>query len=250
MKKFNLKIFTIAFAIFNFLVIDSRAVDSPIATDSRIKTFVYSQNEVFKITVHYGYQTSIEFADGETIQTISVGNNYAWQLLPMGGRLFIKPLEDNVLTNMTIITNKRTYQFEVQSKPASYAQDDELVYVVRFFFPDNSKDIIKPNLTENSTKKEKAIPVIKPYNFNYIVTGAVRFAPAKVFDDGVKTFFYFDKNLDYQPVIYSIKDNKKEKIDAKSVNDYLVINLIAKQFELNFKGQVIEIINENYINEE
>ncbi|MDJ1407606.1 MAG: hypothetical protein MRQ13_04430 [Candidatus Midichloria sp.] len=46
-------------------------MDKPIATDSRIRTFVYSQNEVFGIVVHYGYQTNIEFADGEEIQTIS-----------------------------------------------------------------------------------------------------------------------------------------------------------------------------------
>ena len=55
-------------------------IDQPIAIDSRIKTFIYSENEVFRLVVHYGYQTSIEFAEDEEIQTISAGNNYAWQL--------------------------------------------------------------------------------------------------------------------------------------------------------------------------
>jgi type IV secretion system protein VirB9 len=68
------------------------ADNKPIAMDSRIKTFIYSENEVFRLVVHYGYQTSIEFADGEEIQTISVGNNYAWQLTPVGRRLFIKAI--------------------------------------------------------------------------------------------------------------------------------------------------------------
>jgi len=33
----------------------------PITTDSRIKTLVFSPNEVFTITTHYGYQSNIEF---------------------------------------------------------------------------------------------------------------------------------------------------------------------------------------------
>ena len=97
----------------------SAAANRPVAIDSRIKTFIYSENEIFRIVINYGYQTSVEFAEGEEIQTISVGNNFAWQLTPVGRRLFIKPLEENILTNMTILTNKRVYQFEVQSKSQS-----------------------------------------------------------------------------------------------------------------------------------
>ena len=61
-----------------FAMTDTR----PIATDSRIKTFVYSENDVFRVVVHHGYQTSVEFAEGEEISMISIGNNYAWQLTP------------------------------------------------------------------------------------------------------------------------------------------------------------------------
>lgn len=244
MKKFRkFTLLCLLIASMQFIVCNCFA-DLPVATDSRIKTFVYSQNEVFRIVVHYGYQTSIEFADGEDIQTISVGNNYAWQISPVGRRLFIKPLEDNVLTNMTIITNQRTYQFEVQSKPASYLQDEELVYVIRFFYPDGNKDIIKPNIIHEDLKS-KPIPVIKPYNFNYSIAGPMKFAPSKVFDDGIKTFLYFSKDTGILPVIYLVKGNKKEKIESDKVNDYFVVHLVAKQLELNFKGQTIEIINEN-----
>ena len=36
------------------------AVDNPISTDSRIKTLIYNPNEIFRIVVHYNFQTSIE----------------------------------------------------------------------------------------------------------------------------------------------------------------------------------------------
>lgn len=111
----------------------------PIATDNRIKTYIYNENEVFKILVHYGYQSSIELAYGEEVQTISMGDSYAWKITPIGRRIFIKTLEENIHTNMTIITNKRTYQFDIISKPPSENFDKELSYVVRFFYPEMKK---------------------------------------------------------------------------------------------------------------
>lgn len=108
----------------------------PLATDRRIKTYVYNENEVFLLLIKTGFQSSVEFEKGEEIKTMSLGDSYSWSLTPVGNVLFIKPLEDDVRTNMTIITNRRTYQFDV----ASYKGDDaefnqDVSYVVRFYYP-------------------------------------------------------------------------------------------------------------------
>lgn len=114
----------------------SSLADEPITTDSRVKTYIYNENEVYKITIYYGYQTSIEFGKGEEVATISMGDSYAWKLNPIGNRLFIKPLEDDMHTNMTIITNKRAYQFDLFSQKVDANLNKELVYVMRFYYPD------------------------------------------------------------------------------------------------------------------
>ncbi len=226
----------------------SLADNKPIAMDSRIKTFIYSENEVFRLVVHYGYQTSIEFADGEEIQTISVGNNYAWQLTPVGRRLFIKPLEENILTNMTILTNNRSYQFEVQSKLLSYTIDEELVYVVRFFFPDADFDKTRPAIVSNETKE--IIPAITPYNFNYSLTGPEAISPVKIFDDGVNTFFKFDDKLQVIPVI-SVKSEKGVlPLEPRKRGDYVIVNSIGKEFELTLNNNVVNVYNENLTNKD
>ena len=137
-----------------FFISNIFAIDNPISTDSRIKTLIYNPNEIFRVVVHYNFQTSIEFEKNEEIKTISTGNSYAWQLTPMDNRLFIKPLEDNILTNMTIITNKRVYQFEVQSKPYSGYVDNELVYVARFYFPSPDEKIAYPEIQKMKTVVE------------------------------------------------------------------------------------------------
>lgn len=110
--------------------------DTSITTDNRIKTYIYNPNEVYLLVLHFGFQSHIEFAKEEEIQTISLGDAYAWSISPLGNRLFIKPLEKNIRTNMTIITNKRTYQFDIVSKELGLEEDEkDLVYVVRFYYP-------------------------------------------------------------------------------------------------------------------
>jgi type IV secretion system protein VirB9 len=104
----------------------------PIATDNRMKTYVYNQNDVYLVTVSTGFQSSIEFEQGETVQTLSLGESYAWNITPIDNRLIIKPLENNVRTNMMVITNRRTYQFDIVS---TSDEDAAISYVVRFYYP-------------------------------------------------------------------------------------------------------------------
>jgi len=109
--------------------------DLPITMDSRIKTYIYNSNEVYLLVLHYGFQSYVEFAKNETIETITLGDSYAWKITPLDNRLFIKPLEKNIRTNMTIITNVRTYQFDIVAKDLEEGEEKDLVYVIRFQYP-------------------------------------------------------------------------------------------------------------------
>lgn len=109
--------------------------DLSITTDNRIKTYIHNPNEVYLLVLHYGFQSSIEFAKNEEVENIVLGESYAWKMTPLGNRLFIKPLEKNIRTNMTIMTNKRTYQFDIVAKELEEGQEKDLVYVVRFYYP-------------------------------------------------------------------------------------------------------------------
>ena len=109
--------------------------DIPLTTDNRIKTYIYSPNEIYLMVLHHGFQSHIEFSTGEEIQTISLGDSYAWEITPLAHRLFIKPMAKNIRTNMTIITNKRTYQFDIVSEDEEKGAVKDLVYVIRFYYP-------------------------------------------------------------------------------------------------------------------
>lgn len=114
---------------------------TPVPTDSRIKTFVYNANDVYRLLTHYGYQMNLEFGDDEEIQTVSVGDRSGWQITPGENRVFIRAMEDKAQTNMTVITDKRSYQFDLYSAPPGQQGWDELVYVVRFYYPEDARGV-------------------------------------------------------------------------------------------------------------
>ncbi|AAU03761.1 TrbG/VirB9 family P-type conjugative transfer protein [Rickettsia typhi] len=109
--------------------------DLSLTKDNRIRTYIYNPNEVYLLVLHFGFQSHIEFAKNEEIQNIILGDAYAWKITPLANRLFIKPLEKDIRTNMTIITNKRTYEFDIASTELMIGNERDLVYVIKFYYP-------------------------------------------------------------------------------------------------------------------
>lgn len=153
-------IFTLFCAVFSFVA----SAQTPITTDSRIRTLVYNPNEVYEIKFFYNYQSFIEFAEDEEIEMISIGEAFAWRLTPAGKRLFIRPLEIAAHTNMTIITNKRTYHFDIRSDEFHGKADEDLVYTVRFFYPQIGQPLpIPPQLAvPNIAARAQQLPSAPP----------------------------------------------------------------------------------------
>jgi type IV secretion system protein VirB9 len=114
-----------------------------LTTDTRIKTYIYNPSEVYLLVLHYGFQSNIEFSKGEKVQTISLGDTYSWKITPLDNLLFIRPMEKNIRTNMTIITNKNTYQFDLVAQDLDEGNEKDLVYSVRFYYPKKLKKNVK-----------------------------------------------------------------------------------------------------------
>jgi type IV secretion system protein VirB9 len=209
-------------------IAEASDVTAPITLDSRIKTFIYSDNEIFPVVLNLGYQTAIEFSKDETIQTYSVGNQFVWQFSAVGRTLFIKPLEENIVTNMTVITNKRRYYFELYSRKTGGMEDEEISYVVRFFYPEG-KELVKVEKKEE--KKSEQIQ-IQPYNFNYSFSQPI----SLVFDNGIGTFIKVPKpNL----VTNVICDG--EAIKPRIIGSYLMVTKICKKLTLSINGKNLTI---------
>ncbi len=217
----------------------------PLSTDARIKTVLYNQNDIYKYVGHYGYQSVIEFSPDEEIMTVSIGDSIAWQLQPTGSRLFIKPVEQDALTNMTVITTHHTYHFELHANEPGDISDSELTFVLRFVYGDDAAQVVNlrgqdpvPDLTDPEVRGE--------LNFNYAIVGPELVAPIRIFDDGEFTFFEFrDKNAEVPAFFYVDPLGNESILNYRTVDDYIVVERVAARYTLRNGPYVLCVYNEN-----
>ena len=248
----------------------------PIATDARIKTLIYSPTEIFKLKFHDNYQSYIEFPKNEKFKIISLGDHYGWDIKQIGQRLFIRPKQQGLFTNMTIITNQRPYHFEIlsSSKPLDVV-DADLVYVAKFYYPDNSYDFMqtvklkkplseyKSRLVNKSSvvanpevRKKTSIPLRQEnkenlvqgsgklgFNYAYSMVGKdSNISPVKIYDDGISTYFKFSNNV-LPDIFYVNKDGSETPAKYIVKDGMLVVKNTAWQFSLRNNNNLICIFN-------
>jgi type IV secretion system protein VirB9 len=109
----------------------------PLTHDNRIRNYIYNENEVFVVNLTLGFQSNIVFAKKEEVKTILLGDTYSWTITPIKNRLILKALQQNIRTNMTVITNKRSYYFDLVSSDDNDESIDsgDKVYVIKFYYP-------------------------------------------------------------------------------------------------------------------
>lgn len=206
MKHLLLLLTVLSISTNSFAIRESR----PTPIDNRIRVMVYNPDDVFKYTGYYGYQASIDLAKNEEIVSISMGDTTSWQIVPSGNRLFIKPMEPDATTNMTLITNKRTYFFELYAAEAQDIRDPDMVFNVRFIYPDEEEEEHLKTYSSNAAGPDLTHP--EKYNFNYSISGNEDIAPIKIYDDGEFTYLQFrDKNAEL-PAIFAVDNDLRESM--------------------------------------
>jgi type IV secretion system protein VirB9 len=243
MKKFLFCLF--ALCCFSFL---AQAAQMPryLGTEKKFRSYIYNPNDVYRYIGHYTYQGFIEFEEGETIRTISMGDPSLWLFEHLGNRLFLKPVgEDNSETNMTVISSKRVYHFELMAKEAKGISDKDLIFVAKFVYPDEKdKNIVE--FTKTTPSDEPDMRNIANYNFNYQYTGEPTIAPIKVFDNGEFTYFQFAKKNAEIPAIFTVDAEGFESlINFRAAGNYIIAERVAAQFTLRSGSDIICVYNTN-----
>jgi type IV secretion system protein VirB9 len=218
--------------------------------DARVKIVAYHDNDVYKLKGHYGFTTLIEFGPHEKIETTEMGDKEAWQVsrLNRGNMLLVKPLLQNADTNMNILTNLHIYSFRLAAEKASSADADDLIFHLRFAYPDD-----KDGGITNYSAPEPAASATGPeitarnLNFNYSYSGAKALQPERVFDDGKFTYFQF-KTLDATPAVFLVDEKGNESlINFTTEGSYLVVERTGRQFTLRDGDIATCIFNESYV---
>lgn len=164
------------------------------ASDARLASRLFNPDEVVRIDGQIGVQASIAFAENEHIENVAIGDSNSWQVTPnkRANLLFVKPLAARARTNMTVVTDQRTYFFDLVA-----GQSARPLYVLRFSYPktDKGADAGSQPAAMSAleaaavTQAEEARPVDPAQlNFAWRARGKTGLLPARIYDDGMATY--------------------------------------------------------------
>ena len=177
----------------------------PSAKDHRVRIVPYDRGNVVQINCHYDVETIIEYAADENIERISSGQSSAWALIPSlsrGNVLSIQPKLKSADTNLTVITNKRTYLYELHAREQWNLRDNDVTFFIQYEYPGETTRAMelalmrKKGNEEAATKYNEERDISKKIdpsklNMGYQFSGDTQIAPVAVFDDGTFTYFFY-----------------------------------------------------------
>lgn len=70
--------------------------------DARIREVAYTDGNVIQIRSAFRTATQIEFAPGEVIKFVAMGDTVSWEVAPADNSLFVKPRERAGATNLIV----------------------------------------------------------------------------------------------------------------------------------------------------
>jgi len=187
-------------------------------TDDRVRTVVFTERQVYRIDTKVLTATTIEFGPGEEIVNVALGDNVGFTYGQLGDNsLAVKPTQTGVRTNMSVATTRGTYVFEMiegARRP---------MYLVEFAYP------------KSGAATRSAIRAPGPNSRTYYVKKASRatgFMPARIWDDGTKTYMQFSQNA-AMPAAFRADGNGREySVQTKIENGVMIIPSVQDRWVL------------------
>jgi type IV secretion system protein VirB9 len=205
---------------------------SDVKTDSRIRTVVYQADEVYRLQGFVGYQIQLVFAPDEAFVGLAAGDIEALSFVAQGNSLFLKPRAPTAGTNVTVVTNRRTYQFDYRAlahRPG--ASSDDVIYSLRFAYAPEGRDggavaaqRISSDLAGASSTRAR--------NVDYWYCGHPALQPVAVSDDGVHTRLRFAENAEWPAIFVRTEDGAETLLNFSVDQGDVVIHRIAHRFIL------------------
>ena len=206
------------------------------AADNRIRTQTYDPNEIVRILGKAGIQSTIEFADDERIENVAVGDSAAWQITPnrRASLLFVKPLSAHSRTNMTVVTDHRTYMFDLVAGDKSTTP----VYALKFSYP-------REKAAETAAKPVQQAAAVPPpavqatmiaekLHFDWNTKGNGKLLPSRVFDDGSSLYLAWSKDTPLPAILTESEDRKEGPVNYRLSGQYIVISPIPPNLVLRY----------------
>ncbi len=222
--------------------------------DARLQTRTYDETAVFQINGRVKVQTTIKFRADEAIENVAIGDSQAWQVQPNKAQslLFVKPLEPNAKTNLTVVTNKRTYLFDLVASPRNAP-----LYVMQFRYPEAERAEEEARLAaQELLERERAnsvelaaandpFAVADPtaLNFEWAKAGDTDLIPERAYDDGDAVFLTWSAGVPIPAILITNEEGEEGPVNFTVRGQTVVLDTVPAQIILRSGGDVATLTN-------
>jgi type IV secretion system protein VirB9 len=210
------------------ILLAAMAFVDPALADPRIATLGYDPSAIALVNGRVGIQSTIAFAPDEHIENVAVGDSASWQVTPNkhANLLFVKPVSATARTNMTVVTDKRTYLFDLVTRTR-----EAPIYSLRFTYP---KVVSPPVVATAASPAAANLPPVTPdaLNFAWKPSGAKGLLPGRVFDDGRSTWLQWAKDVPLPAILTEGPEGDEGPMNYSVHGDYVVLDSVPGQIIL------------------
>lgn len=207
------------------------------ADDPRLVERLYDPNAVIRIEGRTKVQATIAFGEDERIENVAIGDSGAWQVTPnkRANLLFVKPLSPTATTNMTVITNRHTYLFDLVANPRARP-----LYVLRFTYPEEPEEEVQETQLAEAPNPVEIAAATDPYavvdpaelNFAWQSEGDRDLLPARAFDDGNATFLTWPSGTPVPAILVKDEQGTEGPVNFSVRGDTIVVDGVPREIVL------------------
>lgn len=226
---------------------NGEVVPAAAGLDSRIRVADYDPGQVYVLHGRVGYQIDIQFDPEESFVGLAAGDIEGLTFVAQGSHLFLKPRALGVVTNLTVLTSKRQYQFDYAVPAPGTGSLPAAMYVVRFRYPRSIAAASAATQAEQHLERHLAqAPDARSHNTDYWFCGADLLRPASAWDDGVQTHLLFGQRAE-QPAIFVRNDDDSESLLNFSIESgEVIIHRVARRLILRRGNLTGCIVNKGF----
>ncbi|WP_336981159.1 TrbG/VirB9 family P-type conjugative transfer protein [Altererythrobacter fulvus] len=215
------------------------------AGDTRLVERLYNPSEVVLVEGKPNVQATITFGEDEHIENVAIGDSASWQVTPnkRANLLFVKPLSARASTNMTVVTDRHTYLFDLIARP-----DAKPLYVLNFLYPEEPKaeegetQLAQPqgpnDLEVAAANDPYAVADPAKLNFAWGRKGAAKLMPDQVYDDGDATFITWPADATIPAILIKDRDGTEGPVNYAVRGTTTVVDGVPAEIILRWGDDV------------
>lgn len=207
-----------------------------------IQKYGFTEGALYQVYASPGKVTDIALQRGEQLVgagPVAAGDTVRWIIGDTSSgsgpnarvHILVKPTRSNLVTNLVINTNRRTYHLELRASPSTYMAS------VSWNYPQD--ELIA--LRKSNAAAARAAPIatgidVTALNFGYKIKGdKPAWRPIRAYDDGIRVFVEFPENIaqgELPPIFVIGQSGQGELVNYRVSGRHLIVDRLFAAAEL------------------